>query len=132
MYIRAEDNPGNRGIASDTVHLLALSFGNTLSVTNLKAVDTLGSVCLAWDSLPAKAWCSGIQVLKSRFATAAFVVIDTLPVTATSYRDLKTMSGNVYYYQLRPILFDLPQKGKIVPAVVSVLTKKTAGKIMAP
>lgn len=132
MYIRPEDNPGNAGIASDTVHLLALSLTNSLSVTNLKAVDTFGSVLLTWDSLPAKAWCNGIQVLKSRFATNDFVVIDTLPITATTYRDRKTMSGNVYYYQLRPMLFDLPQKGKTVPVVVSVLTKKTTNRIMAP
>jgi fibronectin type 3 domain-containing protein len=132
MYIRAEDNPGNRGIASDTVHLLALSFANSISVRNLNAVDTLGSVLLTWDSLPAKAWCSGIQVLKSRFATTDFVVIDTLPISATSYRDRQTMSGNVYYYQLRPMLFDLPQKGKTVPVIVSVLTKKETEKIMAP
>ncbi len=132
LYIRPEDIAGNRGPASDTVHLLALSLANTLSVTNLQAVDTLGSVLLTWDSLPAKAWCSGIQVLKSRFATNDFVVIDTLPITATTYRDRKTMSGNVYYYQLKPLFFDLPQKGKTVPVVVSVLTKKTTNPIMAP
>jgi fibronectin type 3 domain-containing protein len=132
LYIRAEDNPGNRGLASDTVHLLALGFANSISVRNLNAVDTLGSVLLTWDSLPAKAWCSGIQVLKSRFATSDFVVIDTLPITATTYRDRQTISGNVYYYQLRPMLFELPQKGKTVPVIVSVLTKKTTNKIMAP
>jgi len=132
LFIRPEDLAGNRGPASDTVHLLALSFRNTIAVDHLTALDTLGSVWLKWDSLPAKAWVSGIEVLKSRSATANFVVIDTLPVTATSYRDRRIISGNIYYYQVRPILFALPQRGRVTPAVVNVRTKKSAGKITAP
>jgi hypothetical protein len=132
MFIRPEDLAGNRGPASDTIHLLALSFRNTISVGHLTAMDTLGSVWLKWDSLPAKAWCSGIQILKSRSAAAEYVVIDTLPVTATTYRDRRIISGNVYYYQLRPILFDLPQHGRVTPATVNVRTKKAGGKIAAP
>jgi hypothetical protein len=87
---------------------------------------------LKWDSLPAKAWYSGIEVLKSRFATADYMVIDTLPVSAVQYRDRKTIGGNVYYYQLRPLLFDLPQKGRITPALVNVRTKLLRHKIPAP
>jgi len=132
LYIRPEDVPGNRGLASDTVHLLALSFRNTFSIEHLTGVDTLGAVWLKWDKLPAKAWCSGIEVLKSRSATQDYIVIDTLPISAVSYRDRKVISGNVYYYQLRPILFDLPQKGHITPALVNVRTKKGNGKIAAP
>ena len=48
MFIRPEDNAGNRGISSDTVHLLALSFANSLTITHLTATDTLGSVWLTW------------------------------------------------------------------------------------
>ena len=132
LYVRAEDIAGNRGPASDTAHLLALSLQNSYTVDHLTATDTLGSVWLKWDSLPPKAWYSGIEVLKSRSAAADYIVIDTLPVTASSYRDRKVISGNVYYYQLRPILFDLPQKGKITPALVNVHTKKTGRKISPP
>jgi hypothetical protein len=132
MFIRPEDVAGNSGNASDTVHLLSLNFDNRLSISHLTATDTLGSVWLKWDSLPAKAWYSGIEVLKSRFATADYMVIDTLPVSAVQYRDRKTISGNLYYYQLRPLLFDLPQKGRITPAVVNVRTKLLRRKIPAP
>lgn len=132
IFIRPEDVAGNSGLASDTVHLLSLNFDNRLSISNLTATDTLGSVWLKWDSLPAKAWYSGIEVLKSRFATADYMVIDTLPVSAVQYRDRKTISGNVYYYQLRPLLFDLPQKGRITPATVNVRTKSVGRKIPAP
>jgi hypothetical protein len=134
LYVRPEDIAGNKGIPSDTVHLLALSFHNTLAITHLSATDTLGSVWLKWDSLPAKAWCSGIQVLKSRSATGDYIVIDTLPVSARSYRDSKVIGGNVYYYQLRPLLFDLPQHGRISPALVNinVRTKSAREKVAAP
>ena len=132
LYMRPEDIAGNRGPVSDTVHLLALSFRNVLSIDNLTALDTLGSVWLKWDSLPAKAWISGIQVLKSRSAGGGYIAIDTLPVTATAYRDRKVISGNVYYYSLRAILFDLPQQGRFTPALVSVRTKKVSSKILAP
>lgn len=131
-YLQPEDLAGNRGEASDTVHLLALGFNDRISIKNLRAADTLGSVLLQWDSMPAKAWRSGIEVLKSRFATTEFMVIDTLPITAVQYRDRKTISGNLYYYQLRPLLFDLPQKGRITPAVVNVRTKSIIRKIPAP
>lgn len=131
-YLQPEDLAGNRGKASDTVHLLALGFKDRIGIQHLRAADTLGSVVLQWDSLPAKAWCSGIEVLKSRFATTDFTVIDTLPITAVQYRDHKTISGNLYYYQLRPLLFDLPQKGRITPAVVNVRTKSTLHRIPAP
>jgi hypothetical protein len=60
------------------------------------------------------------------------MVIDTLPVTAVQYRDRKTIGGNLYYYQLRPLLFDLPQKGRITPAVVNVRTRLVSRKIPAP
>lgn len=132
LFIRPEDIAGNRGWPSDTVHLLALSFENTLSIRHLTAVDTLGSVWLKWDSLPAKAWCSGIQVLKSRSATSDYIVVDTLPISAVSYRDRKVLSGNIYYYQLRPLLFDLPQRGRVSPALVNAHTKKLSVKIAAP
>ncbi len=132
LFIRPEDVAGNSGLSSDTAHLLSLNFDNRISIANLTAKDTLGSVWLQWDSLPAKAWCSGIEVLKSRFATTDYTVIDTLPVTAVQYRDRKTIAGNLYYYQLRPLLFDLPQKGRITPAVVNVKTKLVRRKIPAP
>jgi hypothetical protein len=132
LYVCAEDIAGNRGPASDTAHLLALSLQNTYSIEHLTATDTLGCVWLKWDSLPRKAWYSGIQVSKSRSAMAEYIVVDTLPVTAVAYRDRKTLRGNVYYYQLRPILFDLPQKGRITPALVNVRTKNIGGKIASP
>ncbi|MEO5681564.1 MAG: fibronectin type III domain-containing protein [Chitinophagaceae bacterium] len=131
-YLQPEDLAGNRGEASDTVHLLAIGFNDRVSIENLTAKDTLGSVRLTWKSLPAKAWCSGIEVLKSRFATTDYVVIDTLPITAVEYRDRHTISGNIYYYQLRPLLFDLPQKGRITPATVNVRTIALQQKIIAP
>ncbi len=92
----------------------------------------MGAVLLKWDSLPHKAWCSGIEVLKSRDAVSGFVVIDTLPVTATTYRDRRTISGNFYYYQLRPIYFDLPQHGRVTPVIIAVQTKNKTHKIAAP
>ena len=131
-YLQPEDLAGNRGVPSDTFHLLALGFNDRIAIKNLQAVDTLGSVHLHWDSLPAKAWCSGIEVLKSRYASTDFIVIDTLPVTAVQYADRKTIPGNLYYYQLRPLLFELPQKGRITPAVVNVRTKSVLRKVMAP
>ena len=132
LYMRPEDLPGNRGPISDTFHLLALSFRNTLTISHLTGIDTLGAVLLKWDSLPHKAWCSGIEVLKSRDAVSGFVVIDTLPVTATTYRDRRTINGNFYYYQLRPIYFDLPQHGRVTPVIIAVQTKNTTHKIPAP
>ena len=132
FYLRPEDIAGNRGQTSDTVRFLSLQFEDRISISNLSATDSSGSVWLKWDSLPVKAWLSGIEVLKSRFATADYMVIDTLPVSATQYRDRRIISGNMYYYQLRPILFELPQKGQITPSVVNVHTKATPHKIPAP
>ncbi len=132
LYVRPEDIAGNQGQASDTVHLLSLKFSNTLSIGHLQAIDTLGGVWLTWDSLPAKAWCSGIEVLKSRSATGQYTVVDTLAVTVTRYTDRRVISGNVYYYQLRPLLYDLPQRGHFTPALVNVRTKKYRMNIQAP
>jgi hypothetical protein len=132
VYMRPEDLAGNQGPASDTFHVLALSFRNVLSVGHLSAMDTMGAVVLHWDSLPQKAWCSGIEVLKSRSAVSGYVALDTLPVNATGYRDTRIMHGVDYYYMVRPVLVTLPQKGRITPAIVNVQTKQITRKPAAP
>jgi len=132
VYMRPEDLAGNQGPASDTFHVLALSFRDVLAVNHLSAVDTMGAVQLHWDSLPQKAWCSGIEVLKSRSAVSGYAALDTLPVTATGYRDTRILHGADYYYMVRPVLVSLPQKGRITPAVINVQTKQLTHKPAAP
>lgn len=132
LFVRGEDIAGNTGLPSDTVRLLALNMNNTLSVTHLTARDTLGRVELHWDSLPAKAYYSGLLVLKSRSATSDYIVVDTLPASAVSYLDRKILGGTQYYYRIEPILIHLPQGGRTTPALVTVTTKKREGRPSRP
>lgn len=132
LFVRPEDIAGNTGLSSDTVRLLTLNMNNALSVSHLTAMDTLGRVELHWDSLPAKAYYSGIRILKSRSATSDYIVADTLPASAVSYQDRRILGGTQYYYRVEPLLIHLPQGGRTTPALVTVTTEKREGRPSHP
>ena len=132
FFMRPEDFAGNMGQASDTVNLLALSFNNMLAIKSLRARDTLGGILLNWDSLPSKAYYSGIRVMKSRSATDNYVTLDTLPAGAHSYLDRKIIMGVQYYYNVMPIMYDLPQKAHVAPATITGMARVRSGRIHAP
>jgi hypothetical protein len=132
LFVRPTDLPGNLGRASDTVKLLAISFNNTSAVKNLRATDTLGGILLRWDSLPRKMYYTGIRVMKSRSASDGFIVLDTLPAGSSSYLDTKIIAGTQYYYVVEPILYDLPQRGRVTPVMIPALAKTGKRTVAAP
>lgn len=132
LFMRPADVAGNTGLPSDTVNVLALSFNGVASVKKLTAADTLGGILLHWDSLPRKAYYAGIQVFKSRNANSDYIVVDTLPATATSYLDRRILTGAQYYYIVEPILYELPQGGKTAPAKVTCFTKSRNTFVSTP
>lgn len=132
LFLRAEDTLGRTGPASDTIHLLALSLLNTETVNGLTATDTLGGILLRWSPLPAKAYFTGIQVMKSRSATEDYIIADTLPPGATAYIDRKILPGVQYHYTLTPVLFNLKQSGAVTPARITMLANAKPRKIPAP
>lgn len=132
LFIRPVDLPGNAGASSDTVSVIAASFRDRLMVSNLVASDSLGGVVLKWDPLPAKAWFTGIRILKSRSATDNFIAMDTLPAQVTQWTDRNILTGVQYYYIVEPLVFDLPQGTTTTPAQANIHVKGGRRGVMAP
>lgn len=107
-YIQIEDFAGNIGLPSDTVYTVSVSKGTIKPVMNLQARDTLGGILLTWDSIPDDALYAGIQILKSRKVSEDYIVLDTIPAEERTFFDDRVVGSSVYYYRVRPLLFDLP------------------------
>lgn len=108
FYIQLEDLAGNKGIPSDTVYTVSVARSKIKPITSLTTIDTLGAVLLTWDAIPDEAVYGGIQILKSRKVNSDFVVLDTVPITDTSYWDHQIISGTSYHYRVRPLLLNIP------------------------
>ena len=132
LCIRPVDLAGNKGEMSDTVNLIAASFGDRLMVNNLKASDTLGGILLTWDRLPSKAWFTGIRILKSRSATDNFILTDTVSIATTQWLDRKIITGVQYYYIVEPLAFNLPQSLATTPAHATMHARTRNQSVMTP
>lgn len=132
LFIRPADFAGNTGTPSDTVNVLSLSFDKTFTIEDLKAYDTLGAIKLGWKPLPRQAWFTGIRVLKSRSALDDYIVVDTLPTTASHWIDRKIIHGVQYYYIVEPIVYELPQRTSVTPARTTMSAKPLPRAVMAP
>jgi hypothetical protein len=116
--IQATDLAGNLGPYSDTLRLMAAGLPLRRQIDSLRVADTLNSISLAWKALPATAQYAGIRILKSRSPDGPFVTLDSLPASASFYRDLKVVPGTQYYYVLHPILTET--NSSVEPALSTI------------
>lgn len=121
-YMVLEDWAGNKGVPSDTLFALSYDPENIRAITELQGATEGSAIGLSWKELPKETIYTGIEVLKSRNYDSAYVVLDTLPASATSYLDKKVLRGSAYYYRLRPILLmDNPDEDAIIYAETAVI-----------
>lgn len=124
-YIRTIDRAGNLGIPSDTLHAINFDRNQIAPIENLRVTDTLDGLLVQWEPLPAKAYYTAIQVLKSRMLGSDYVVLDTIAPTETQFLDQQVIAGSNYFYKARPLLADLP-------GVSPMLFSEASGYIAIP
>lgn len=131
LYIRAMDMAGNMGMSSDTAHLLAFSNEQIGFIQNVKLTDSLGGMYLSWDPLSDSKRYSGIEILKSRSATEEFSVSDTISASVSSWLDKNVIGGTVYYYKIKPLLYNLPNSVAGTPVLVNGIKNLIPKKMRA-
>ncbi|MEC3881308.1 fibronectin type III domain-containing protein [Parapedobacter sp. 10938] len=124
-YIRTVDRAGNLGIPSDTLNAINFDRNQIAPIENLQVTDTLDGLLVQWEPLPAKAYYTAIQVLKSRMLGEDYVVLDTIAPTETHFLDQQVIAGSNYFYKVRPLLADLP-------GVSPMLFSEASGYIAIP
>lgn len=132
LFAKPVDLAGNEGRPSDTVRLIASSMNDAISIDNITLKDTLGGMLLNWNPLPAQPWHAGIRISKSHSAMENYMVTDTLPPDAVSWLDRNVIGGTVYYYQVEPLLYNLPNKPIAVPTLVNGIKNFISEKMIAP
>lgn len=132
LYAMPVDMAGNEGNPSDTIHLIAVSVNDAVAIQNVTVTDTLGGMLLSWDPLRARPWFAGIKISKSHSAMENYIVADTLPPDAVSWMDRNVIGGTVYYYQVEPLMYNLPNKPPATPVLVNGEKKFASRKMIAP
>ncbi|MEO5942393.1 MAG: hypothetical protein ABIP30_17240 [Ferruginibacter sp.] len=131
-YITVEDYGGFSGPPSDTASMLAVSSRQMRSIKNFTLKDSAGSVHLNWNGIPDKGYFSAIEVSKSRNALNDFVVLDTIPITDTTYDDLGIVAGTQYYYSIKAIAYPFTYIKALPSATANINIENKSSKPFAP
>lgn len=117
-YVVPVDFVGNEGNPSDTAMVISIDPNKMQGIKNLTTHDSLGGLFITWQGLPAKPYYTGIEIMRSRSLKEGYIVLDTIPATATNYLDKQVLPGVTYYYQFRTLLYNLSSVEQFSPATV--------------
>lgn len=131
-YISIEDYGGFTGPSSDTANMLAVSARQIKSIKNFMLKDSLGDVYVSWNGIPNKGYFSGIEISKSRAALDKFVVLDTLPITDTSFVDQNIIPGTLYYYSIKALAYPFTYIEGLPSATANINIENKSSKPFAP
>lgn len=123
---------GNEGMPSDTISAISVDFRKIAGIEDLEIKDTTLGLYCRWKPLKPKPYYTGIQILRSRNPMKDFIILDSVPVSSTSYLDKQVLPNVTYYYKFRPLVYKISGWDEIIATTVSGTKSASTNKPLPP